>query len=94
MSGGKRSPENVLKEDDIVMTAAQPRVPGRLVTLNPFELGTSMREVIARASPVDVGCVDWYLYPSPVSRKERRSGGSGSAPRGAAAEPPRGSLPA
>jgi hypothetical protein len=76
------------------MTAAQPRVPGRLVTLNPFELGISMRAVIARASPVDVGCVDWYLYPSPVNRKERRSGGSRSAPRGAAAAPSRGILPA
>ena len=72
------------------MTAAQPRVPGRVGQLNPFELGTPMRELIARASPVDVGCVDWYLYPDPLSRKERRSGGSRSAPRGAVAEPSRG----
>ena len=88
MAGAERSPENVLKEDDIVMTAAPPRFPGRLVTLNPFELGIPIREVSARVSPLDVGCVDWYLYP--VNRKARPTGGSRSAPRGGAAVPSRG----
>jgi len=92
MAGAERSPENVLKEDDIVMTAAQPKFPGRLVTLDPFELGLPIPELSARVSPLDVGCVDWYLYP--VSRKERPSGGSRSAPRGAAAAPCRGNLSA
>ena len=45
------------------MTATQPRAPGRLVTLNPFELGAPSRESLEAASPFDVGCVDWYLYP-------------------------------
>jgi len=61
------------------MTETQPRAPGRLVTLNPFELGAPPREI---ASAPDVGCVDWYLYP--VSRKARPTGGSRSAPGGAA----------
>ena len=68
------------------MTETQPRAPGRLVTLNPFELGAPPRET---ASAPDVGCVDWYLYP--VSRKARPTAGSRSAPRGGAAVPSRGS---
>lgn len=72
------------------MTAAtQRRAPDRLVTLDPFELGAPSREMPEIASPLDVGCVDWYLYP--VNRKARPTGGSRSAPRGAAAVPSRGS---
>jgi hypothetical protein len=72
------------------MTAAtQRRAPDRLVALDPFELGAPSREVPEIASPADVGCVDWYLYP--VNRKARPIGGSRSAPRGGAAVPSRGS---
>ena len=79
-----------LKEVDVAMTAAtQRRAPDRLVTLNPFELGAPAREAPEIASPLDVGCVDWYLYP--VTRKARPIGSSRSAPRGAAAAPSRGS---
>ena len=79
-----------LKEVDIVMTAAtQRRAPDRLVTLDPFELGAPSREMPEIASPLDVGCVDWYLYP--VSRKARPIRGSRSAPRVGAAVPSRGS---
>jgi hypothetical protein len=74
------------------MTAVQPRARGRSVTLNPFELGTPVREVVVPASPLDLGCVDWYLYP--VSRKARQTGGSRSGPRGGAAVPSRGNRPA
>jgi len=89
MAAAERSPENVLKEVDVVMTAAsQRRAPDRLVTLNPFELGAASREVPEIASPLDVGCVDWYLYP--VNRKARPTRGSRSAPRGGAAVPSRG----
>ena len=78
-----------LKEVDVVMTAAtQRRAPDRLVTLNPFELGAPAREVPEIASPLDVGCVDWYLYP--VNRKARPIGSSRSAPHGGAAAPSRG----
>jgi hypothetical protein len=63
-----------------VNIATQPRTPGRLRTLNPFDLGReknrtarkeSSREERRSASPLDLGCVDWYLYP--VSRKPRQS---------------------
>lgn len=66
------------------MTATQPRVPGRLVTLNPFELGASSR-ASETASPPDLGCVDWYLYP--VNGKAPPA--PRSAPRGTAAVPSR-----
>jgi hypothetical protein len=69
------------------MTATQPRAPGRLVTLNPFELGASSRESRGPVSPPDVGCVDWYLYP--VERKARPAGGPRSAPRRGVATPSR-----
>ena len=74
------------KEEDVVMTA-QPRTPGRLVTLNPFELGGSSRESRETASPLDLGCVDWYLYP--VKRNAHPTAGSRSAPRGGVAAPSR-----
>jgi hypothetical protein len=64
------------------MTETQPRTPGRLVTLNPFELGAPPRET---ASAPDVGCVDWYLYPA--SRKTRPTGATRNAPRVAVAKP-------
>jgi len=67
------------------MTETQPRAPGRLVTLNPFELGAPPREI---ASAPDVGCVDWYLYP--VSRKARPTPGSRSVPPAGVAAPSRG----
>ena len=66
------------------MTETQPRTPGRLVTLNPFELGAPPREI---ASAPDVGCVDWYLYP--VSRKAHSTPSSRSASRGGVAAPSR-----
>jgi hypothetical protein len=69
------------------MTATQPRVPGRLVTLDPFELGASSRASRETASPPDLGCVDWYLYP--VNGKPQSTPGSRSAPRGTAAVPSR-----
>ena len=79
-----------LKEEDVVMTAAaQRRAPDRLLTLDPFALGAPSREVPEIPSPLDVGCVDWYLYP--VNRKARPTGGSHSAPRARAAVPSRGS---
>ena len=79
-----------LKEVDLVMTAAtQRRGPDRLVTLNPFELAPPSRAVREIASPLDIGCVDWYLYP--VNRKARPIRGSRSAPRVGAAVPSRGS---
>jgi hypothetical protein len=65
------------------MTATQPRAPGRVVTLNPFELGASVRESLGPASPPDVGCVDWYLYPA--ERKARSTGLSRGGPRDGAA---------
>ena len=34
---------------------------------------------------IDVGCVDWYLYP--VNRKARQPEGSGNARRGVAVAP-------
>lgn len=74
------------------MTATQPRVPGRLMTLDPFELGASSRESLADQPPLELGCVDWYLYP--VNRKADQTGGSRSAPRGGAVVPSRGSPPA
>ena len=64
------------------MTETQPRAPGRLVTLNPFELGAPPREI---ASAPDVGCVDWYLYP--VSRKPGSRESSRSVLRGGVAAP-------
>jgi len=70
------------------MTATQPRAPGRLVTLNPFELGAPSRESLEAPSPFDVGCVDWYLYP--VSRKARPTPGSRSVPPAGVAAPSRG----
>jgi hypothetical protein len=73
------------------MTATQPRVPGRLMTLDPFELGSSCRESVAYQTPLELGCVDWYLYP--VNRKAVQTGGSRSAPRGGAAVPSRRSPP-
>jgi hypothetical protein len=68
--------------------AAQRRAPDRLVTLNPFQLGPPSRAVPEITSPLDVGCVDWYLYP--INRKARPTGGPRSAPRGGAAVPSRG----
>ena len=65
-----------------MITATQPRVPGRLVTLNPSDHGAPAGEGCESVNPFDVGCVDWYLYP--VSRKARPTGGSRSAPGGAA----------
>jgi hypothetical protein len=67
------------------MTATQPRTPGRLLTLDPFDLGAPAREDRAAASPFDVGCVDWYLYP--VAARARPMAGPRSARRGAAAAP-------
>jgi hypothetical protein len=69
-----------------VITAANPRAPGRPVTLNPLELGASSGEACESVSP-EVGCVDWYLYP--INRKVRPTAGSRSAPRGGAAAPGR-----
>jgi hypothetical protein len=68
------------------MTAAQPRAPGRLVTLNPFDLGGSSRESREPPSP-DLGCVDWYLYP--VSRKAHPTGNARTARRGGDSAPSR-----
>lgn len=68
-----------------MITATQPRAPGRLVTLDPFELGAPCRKDGEAASLLDLGCVDWYLYP--VNRKARPTGGSRSALRGGAAAP-------
>jgi len=68
-----------------VITATEPRVPGRLLTLKPSDHGAPAREGRDSVSPFDVGCVDWYLYP--VSRKARPTGGSRGAPRGDAAPP-------
>jgi hypothetical protein len=83
MVGDERWSENCLKEEDVVMTETQPRAPGRLVTLNPFELGAPPRET---ASAPDVGCVDWYLYP--VSRKAHPTG-TRNVRRGGVAAPSR-----
>jgi hypothetical protein len=70
------------------MTATQPRTPGRLTTLDPFELGASVLQSLGVAQdPLDVGCVDWYLYP--INRNARPAGSHG-APRGGAAVPSRG----
>ncbi len=78
--------ENLSKEEDAVNIAMQPKTPGRLVTLNPFELGTAKSLPPRRVpSAPDVGCVDWYLYP--VSGKQRPAEGSRSAPRGGGAAP-------
>jgi hypothetical protein len=67
------------------MTAIQPRTPRRRVTLDPFDLGAPAREDLAAASPFDVGCVDWYLYP--VAPKARPMAHPRSARRGAGAAP-------
>ena len=72
-----------------MMTATQPRAPGRAVTLNPFELGASARESRETASPHDLGCVDWYLYPDPVVTRSRATDGARSAPRGGGTAPSR-----
>jgi hypothetical protein len=48
-----------------VMTAAQSRAPGRLVTLNPFELGASSREGLEAASPAEIGA-----RPAPGSNRK------------------------
>jgi hypothetical protein len=70
-----------------MVSAAQPRVPGRLVTLDPFELGTPSHESLQAASSPDLGCVDWYLYPA--SRKARPTGLSRTVHRGGVAAPSR-----
>ena len=69
--------------------ATQRRTPGRLVTLDPFELATEKNFAAGRAleNAPDVGCVDWYLYP--VNRKARPTGGSGNVSRGGGAVPSR-----
>ena len=54
-----------------MITATPSRAPGRLMTLNPFELEAPTLEPRVTASAADVGCVDWYLYP--VSRKPGRA---------------------
>jgi hypothetical protein len=65
---------------------AQPRTTGRLVTLNPFELGTEKDSSprAATGSAVNVGCVDWYLYPvnrNPRAPESSRNAlGGGGAP--------------
>lgn len=78
--------ENPSKEEVVVNIAMQPKTPGRVVTLNPFELGTPKSLPPRRVpSAPDVGCVDWYLYP--VSGKQRPTEGSRSVPRGGGAAP-------
>jgi hypothetical protein len=65
---------------------AQPRTPGRLVTLNPFELGTEKDSSPPVATSAhNVGCVDWYLYP--VNRKPRAPESSRNAHGGGGAPP-------
>jgi hypothetical protein len=65
---------------------AQSRTPGRLVTLNPFELGTDKdSSPRAATSAPNVGCVDWYLYP--VNRKPRAPESSRNALGGGGAPP-------
>ena len=73
-------------QGNVMNIAIQPRVPGRLATLNPFDLGMERyrpepgKHAAARkdapreerdADPADLGCVDWYLYS--VSRKPGRA---------------------
>jgi hypothetical protein len=66
------------------MTATQPRTPGRLTTLDPFELGASVLQSLGVVGdPLDVGCVDWYLYPV----KATPPAGSRNGLRGDAAAP-------
>jgi hypothetical protein len=85
MVRAEHSPDN-LRRRDIVYTA-QPRTPGRLLTLNPFELGTEKDSSPrgATGSAPDVGCVDWYLYP--VNRKPRAPESSRNALGGGGAPP-------
>ena len=45
------------------------------------------RESRETASPLDLGCVDWYLYP--VRGNANPTAGSRSAPRGGVAAPSR-----
>ncbi len=69
------------REEDAVNIATQPES-----LVKPFEPGADKSLAPRRTpSPVDVGCVDWYLYP--VSRKPRQTESSRSGPRGGAAAP-------
>src|SRR5215831_8602370 len=70
----------LLKEGGIVMTETQPRARGRQVTPNLFEPAALSRESLETASQLDLGCVDWYLYP--ITRSAGPTGGSHGAPRG------------
>jgi len=65
------------------MTETQPRARGRRVTPNPFEPGALSRG-LETASQLDLGCVDWYLYP--ITRSAGPTGGSHGAPRGSVAK--------
>jgi hypothetical protein len=64
----------------------QPDTKNRL--LEPFEAGTRAgrrHRTESLHGDIDVGCVDWYLYP--VSRKALQREALGTAPRGAAVAP-------
>ena len=66
------------------MTETQPTARGRRVTLNPFEPGAPSRGGLETASQLDLGCVDWYLYPA--TRAGRPTEGPRRAPRGSVAQ--------
>ena len=60
----------------------QPKPPGRLVTPGPLKLQTEKDPTARRPTrgALDVGCVDWYLYP--VSKELPPPADSHAAPSG------------
>jgi hypothetical protein len=55
--------------------ATEPRHPDRPVAFDRIDLGTEKERAARNIDPVDLGCVDWYLYPinrNPTSRQETR----------------------